>query len=142
MLLLRGDHAKVRANLWRNANARQLKGAVLERVTSCLWYLKGVRHYLAYDDALAAGLPIATGVIEGACRYLVQDRLGRTGARWSLDGAESVLRLRALRASDDFDAYWAFHIAKERERNHLSRYADATAPDPMPPARPALRLVK
>ena len=52
----------------------------------------------------AAGLPIATGVIDGACRCLVQDRLGRTGARWSLDGAEAVLRLRALRASGDFDA--------------------------------------
>ena len=56
MWLLRGEHAKVRANLRRNANARQLKGAVLKRVTSCLRYLKGVRHYLAYDDALAAGL--------------------------------------------------------------------------------------
>jgi hypothetical protein len=95
-----------------------------------------------YGAALAAGLPIATGVIEGACRYLVQDRLGRTGARWSLDGAEAVLRLRALRASGDFDAYWAFHTAKDRERNHLSRYADAKTPDPMPPARPALKVVK
>jgi hypothetical protein len=59
-----------------------------------------------YADALRDGLPIATGVIEGACRYLVKDRMDRTGARWSLTGAEAVLRLRAVRASGDFDAYW------------------------------------
>jgi len=57
----------------------------------------------ALDRGVADGLPIATGVIEGACRYLVQDRMGRTGARWSLTGDEAVLRLRALRASGDFD---------------------------------------
>ncbi len=63
--------------------------------------------------ALADGLSIATGVIEDACRYLVQYRMGRTGARWSLAGAEAVLRLRALRASNAFDDYWTFHLAKE-----------------------------
>ncbi|NVL73339.1 ISKra4 family transposase, partial [Escherichia coli] len=57
---------------------------------------------LRYQDALRDGLPIATGVIEGACRYVVKDRMDRTGARWSLTGAEAVLRLRAIRASKDF----------------------------------------
>jgi len=97
---------------------------------------------LHYDRALQEGLPIATGVIEGACRYLVQDRMGRTGARWSLGGAEAILRLRALRTSGDFDAYWAFHLAKEHERTHQSRYADAAVPNPLAPARPHLKLVK
>jgi hypothetical protein len=87
-------------------------------------------------------LPIATGVIEGACRYLVQDRMGRTGARWSLVGAEAVLRLRALRASGDFDDYWQFHLAQEHERTHRSRYADGAIPNPLPPTRPHLKLVK
>jgi hypothetical protein len=54
--------------------------------------------YLDYDKALANGLPIATGVIEGTCRHLVEDRMNLTGARWSLTGAEAVLRLRALAA--------------------------------------------
>lgn len=81
-------------------------------------------------------------MIEGACRYLVQDRMGRTGARWSLVGAEAILRLRALRASGDFDAYWQFHLARERERTHQSRYAEGTIPSPLPPQRPALKLVK
>ena len=59
----------------------------------------------AYDKALTNGWPIATGVIEGACRHLIKDRLDITGARWSVDGAEAVLRLRALRSSGDFEAY-------------------------------------
>jgi len=105
-------------------------------------YLVKNTRWLHYDRALADGLPIATGVIEGACRYLVQDRMGRTGARWSLAGAEAILRLRALRASGDFNAYWAFHLEQEHQRNHLSRYANAKAPDPLPPSRPKLRLVK
>jgi hypothetical protein len=105
-------------------------------------YLVKHTRLLHYDRALADGLPIATGVIEGACRYLVQDRMGRTGARWSLAGAEAILRLRALRASGDFDDYWQFHLAKEHERTHRSRYADGTIPNPLASGRPQLRLVK
>jgi hypothetical protein len=97
---------------------------------------------MKYADALRDGLPIATGVIEGACRYLVKDRMDRTGARWSLEGAEAVLRLRALRASDDFDSYWEFHLACEKKRNHDARYANAMPPDPLPPPRRPLRRVK
>jgi len=95
-----------------------------------------------YQEALAAGLPIATGVIEGACRYLVKDRMDRTGARWSLTGAEAVLRLRAIRASGDFDAYWEFHLSQDKERNHASRYEDAKIPDALPPPKARLRRVK
>ena len=105
-------------------------------------YLVKHTRLLHYDRALTDGLPIATGVIEGACRYLVQDRMGRTGARWSLTGAEAILRLRALRASGDFDDYWQFHLAKEHDRTHASRYMGGVIPNPLPPLRPRLRLVK
>jgi hypothetical protein len=105
-------------------------------------YLVSNTRLLHYDRALADGLPIATGVIEGACRYLVQDRLGRTGARWSLAGAEAVLRLRALRTSGDFEAYWQFHLAKEHERTHQSRYAAGAIPNPLSRSRRHLKLVK
>ena len=111
-------------------------------VTRAAGYLVKNTRLLHYDRALADGLPIATGVIEGACRYLVKDRMGRTGARWSLSGAEAVLRLRALRASGDFDDYWAFHLAKEHERTHQSRYAGGAVPNPLGPRRPKLTLVK
>ena len=101
-------------------------------------------------QSILAGYPIATGVIEGACRYLVRDRMELTGARWRLVGAEAVLKLRALRASGDFDAYWDFHEAREYERNHAQRYADGIAPRVAPPvtepppsrSSPRLRRVK
>jgi hypothetical protein len=130
--------ASLRGMIERHAlDAKQAKP-----VEKCIKYLARNAMWLHYDRALADGLPIATGVIEGACRYLVQDRMGRTGARWSLAGAEAVLRLRALRTSADFDDYWLFHLAKEHERTHQSRYADGAVPNPVPPSRPTLRLVK
>jgi len=51
-----------------------------------------------------------------------------TGARWGLHGAEAVLKLRALRCNDDFDAYWRYHLAQEQRRIHRSRYADDVIP--------------
>jgi hypothetical protein len=73
---------------------------------ACVRYLVGKDEYLRYDQALAAGWPVATGVIEGACRHLIGDRLDITGARWGLQGAEAVLTLRAVISNGDFDEYW------------------------------------
>jgi len=69
-----------------------------------------------YPPSLVKGYPIATGVIEGACRYLVKDRMEITGARWGLEGGEAVLKLRALSINGDFDAYWDFHESQEYQR--------------------------
>jgi hypothetical protein len=77
-----------------------------------------------YDQALRAGWPIATGVIEGACRHLIGDRLDITGARWGLAGAESILKLRALIANADFPAYWRFRLDQEHHRVHHTRHQD------------------
>jgi hypothetical protein len=81
-------------------------------------YLDAKAPYLSYPKALAAGWPISSGVIEGTCRHLVKDRMDITGARWGTDTAEAVLKLRALHANGDFDAYWAYHLAREHQRNH------------------------
>lgn len=108
-------------------------------------YLVKHTRLLHYDRALAAGLPIATGVIEGACRYLVQDRMGRTGARWSLTGAEAILRLRTLRPTVPVmtsTTTGSFISRKEHERTHQSRYADGNVPNLLPHKRPQLRIVK
>jgi hypothetical protein len=91
-------------------------------------YLLAKKSYLDYPTALSQGWPIATGVIEGACRYLVKDRMDITGARWGLDGAEAILKLRALTANGDFDQYWAWHLAQEQQRVHNSRYLDGVIP--------------
>jgi hypothetical protein len=81
-------------------------------------YLHGKAEYLRYDLALQHGWPIATGVIEGACRHLIGDRFDITGARWGLPGAEALLKLRALIDNGDFDDYWSFHLAREHQRVH------------------------
>jgi hypothetical protein len=91
-------------------------------IRKTLHYLQNKQPWMNYPSALAQGWPIATGVIEGACRHLVQDRMGITGARWGLEGAQAMLWLRAIAASGDTDAYWTWHITREHQRNHLSRF--------------------
>ena len=93
-------------------------------------YLTNQQPYLDYPTALTAGWPIATGVIEGACRHLVKDRLDITGARWGLESAEAVLKLRAMISNGDLDAYWSYHLDQEHQRIHKARYANNTIPKP------------
>ena len=62
-------------------------------------------------------------MIEDSCKYIVRDRFDLTGGRWSLDGAEAVLKLRAVRANGDWSSYWGYHLAEERKRIHESRFA-------------------
>ncbi len=133
--ILRGKASVVAAGMRRSATRRMMAAADRQPVDACADYLLAYAPYLRYDKALAEGLPIASGVVEGACRHLVNDRMNVTGARWSLQGAEAVLRLRALRASDDFDDYWPFHERQEYERNHAAHYADHHVPATTPPTR-------
>ena len=67
---------------------------------------------------MSNGFPIASGVIEGACRHLINDRLDITGARWSLLGAEAILKLRSIKSSGDFENYWKFHKQQSHVRSH------------------------
>jgi hypothetical protein len=131
--ILRGKAGLVAGGMRRSATRRALSSKQREPVDNCARYLLNHSPCLRYDRYLSQGLPIATGVIEGACRHLVKDRMAVTGARWSLAGAEAVLRLRALRSSHDFDEYWAFHEAKEYERNHRALYADRIVPPTLKP---------
>jgi len=121
--ILRGKAGYVAGGMRRSATLRILGSEYRKPVDVCANYLLTYAPYLKYNHYLAQGFPIATGVIEGACRHLVKDRMEVTGARWSLNGAEAVLCLRALRSSHDFDEYWTFHEAQEYKRNHRSRYA-------------------
>lgn len=131
--ILKGNAGYVAGGMCRSATLRGLVPAERKPVDACARYLLNNSPYLRYDRYLSQGLPIATGVIEGACRHLVNDRMAVTGARWSLSGAEAVLRLRALRSSHDFDEYWTFHEAKEYERNHKTLYADGVVPPTIQP---------
>jgi hypothetical protein len=124
--ILHGRAAEVIARIGQLAAEHPPKpgGEHAKIIRKTLHYLQAKQPYLNYPRALAEGWPIATGVIEGACRHLVQDRMGITGARWGLQGAQAMLWLRAIAASGDTGAYWTWHIQQEHQRNHLSRYQD------------------
>jgi hypothetical protein len=126
--VLHGQASTVAAAIGRKATCLKLAKADRANADLCVKYLLAKRDYLDYSGALANGWPIATGIIEGACRHLVKDGLDLTGARWGLDGAETILKLRAVRSNGDFDDYWNFHLAQERQRVHQSRYADHVIP--------------
>lgn len=128
LAVLDGRAGDVAAGIRRRATTAGLAAPKRKKADDCARYLTNKAPYLDYPKALAAGWPIATGVIEGACRHLVKDRMDITGARWSLAGAEAVLKLRAVRCNGDFDAYWQWHLAQERHRVHESRYADGAVP--------------
>ncbi len=128
--VLEGKAATVAAGIRRSATRRKLNAKARAGAESCATYFHSKKSMLRYDLYLAQGTPIATGVIEGACRHLINDRLGITGARWGLAGAEAILRLRALRSSGDFHEYWAFHRRLEWARNHRSRFAPDQVPEP------------
>ena len=126
--ILQGNSSVVAGAIRRKATCVGLRTSERKCADDCADYLINKGRYLDYPLALRSGWPISTGVIEGACRHLVKDRMDITGARWSLQGAEAVLRLRALIANDDFDAYWRFHVGQELKRNHLNRFADGQCP--------------
>lgn len=127
--ILLGNSAAVAADIGRRAAADPPKPGSehAKNIRKTLSYLQNKEPYLDYPTALANGWPISTGIIEGACRHLVGDRMGITGARWSLAGAQSVLWMRAINASGDTEAYWHHHIRAEHQRNHRSKYQDPVA---------------
>ena len=126
--VLAGQASTVAASIRRKATCLGLDPQDRHNADRCADYLLAKRDYLHYHRALEQGWPIATGVIEGACRHFVKDRLDMTGSRWGLAGAEAILKLRALRSNGDFDKYWQFHLKQERRRVHEARYADETIP--------------
>jgi hypothetical protein len=69
-----------------------------------------------YGRYLRAGYPIATGVIEGACRHVIKDRMERAGMRWKIPGAEAMLELRTIDTNDDWDAFQTYRIDAENKR--------------------------
>jgi hypothetical protein len=122
--ILQGKASDVAAGIRRSATLQKLSPTARENADKCADYLLKYCQYLRYNEYLEKGYPIATGVIEGACRHLVNDRMEITGARWRLDRAEAVLRIRALRSSGDWQEYWDFHKKQEFRRNHVSKFQD------------------
>lgn len=120
--LLRGEVSGVIRGLRQMATQRHLRGIALKSVQTAATYFEKNAHRMRYDEYLAAGYPIATGVIEGACLHLVKDRMERSGMRWRLTGAAPMLAMRALRISHVWEAFQKHHQQSDLERLHPHRY--------------------
>ncbi len=115
-ILLKGHIDKVISSLEMLADEQNLTTNSRKEVEKVCTYFRNNRKRMHYDQYLKAGYPIASGVIEGACRYVVKDRMERSGMRWTMDGAQSMLELRCIELGDNWQNYMSFHIKKENKR--------------------------
>ena len=83
-------------------------------IHSCIRYYDNNRNRMKYDEYLAAGYPIGSGVAEGACRHVVKDRMEQTGMRWTINGAQAMLHLRAIYLNGDWNSYMNYRIEAEQ----------------------------
>ena len=117
-MILQGDARQVAERIRARVLGSKLTAAQRKSALEAATYLTNKAPHLDYPTALAKGWPIATGVIEGACRHLVKDRLEIGGARWGLDTAEAILTLRATVTNGDFDDYWRHHQKQQHRRTY------------------------
>ena len=114
--VLAGDLGRVIGGLRQMLKKRRLSKKSLATIQSAITYFDNNRSRMRYGEYLREGYPIASGIIEGSCRLVVEDRLDRTGMRWSLDGALAMLANRTTSLSDDWNDYQTFRITREQNR--------------------------
>ncbi len=114
--VLKGEVSSVIVGLRRLATIYKLKGKKREKIEKITNYFANNQHRMRYHEYLAAGYPIASGVIEGACRHVVKDRLERTGMTWTVQGAQAMLSLRCIHLSDIWDEFTKFRVHSETEK--------------------------
>jgi hypothetical protein len=120
--VLRGEAAGVVQGLRRLGRQRQLTGAKKKTLAQVCAYLLKNRERMRYDAYLAKGYPIASGVIEGACRHLVKDRMERAGMHWTPPGAQAMLDLRSTYVNGDWEEYQTYRIHRETQRLYPHRH--------------------
>jgi hypothetical protein len=114
--LLRGEVGYVIGGLKQMATKQKVRGSRRAQLSAVIGYLERNRRLMRYDEYLAAGFPIGSGVAEGACRHLVKDRMELTGMRWRTPGAQAMLNLRAVYINGDWDVFHSHRIKEERRR--------------------------
>jgi hypothetical protein len=113
-MLLEGKVGQVIGGLRRMLSSQDLAGEKCRVLRSVIGYYDNHRDSMRYDQYLAAGYPIGSGVVEGACRHLVKDRMERTGMRWTVPGARAILQLRATYLNDDWPEFVTYRIETEQ----------------------------
>jgi hypothetical protein len=119
--VLEGKVDSVIRTLRRLAAAYKLSGVKKKSMRRLCGYLQKNRHRMHYDEYLRAGYPIASGVIEGACRHLIKDRMERAGMHWTWAGAQAMLDLRSVWIGNQWEAYQTQRIERETERLYPHR---------------------
>lgn len=130
--ILQGEVDAVIRGLRRMSTARGVSAKKRAQIEKICGYFKNNRHRMRYDEYLACGYPIASGVIEGACRHVVKDRLERTGMNWVCQGAQAMLDLRCIHLTDHWEQFIEFRT--ERETQRLYPYRDTLETIPWPAA--------
>jgi len=119
--VLQGKGAGVIRGLREMASKRGLRGSKRQALARVCAFLEKNLSRMRYDEYLAAGYPIASGVIEGACRHVVKDRLERAGMHWTRAGAEAMLEVRSIYASGHWEEYQEYRIECETQRLYPHR---------------------
>ncbi|MCP4100477.1 MAG: ISKra4 family transposase, partial [Lentisphaerae bacterium] len=112
LLILQGKVASYIMELQTDLLSGNWNKSQSEKFEKVITYLKNHKQYMKYDEYIAKGCPTGSGVVESVCSHVVSDRMELSGARWSVNGAESVLRLRSVAKSKDWEDYWKFFIAQ------------------------------
>jgi hypothetical protein len=119
--ILRGEVRGVIRGLRKMGTSRGLTGKGAKDLTRICGYLEKNADRMRYDEYLRRGYPIASGVIEGACRHLIKDRMERSGMRWTLEGARSMLNVRAAFQGDHWEAFLNHRMEADLEKSHPHR---------------------
>ena len=127
--MLSGETEQIIAEFRHLAQGSTCSASQREKLTKTANYFERNLPYMDYPTYLARGWPIASGVIEGACRHFVKDRFELSGMRWTQDGAENLLHLRAVAENDDWDAYHDFRRCQRHARLYDVPFPNQDAPE-------------
>jgi hypothetical protein len=120
--LLQGKPGKVIGGLRLRLAKGTIRGARnIKAVRQVINYLHNNRTRMHYDQYLKAGFPIGSGAVESSCKQLVVTRMEGSGMRWSMAGAQAMLKLRSVYLNGDWQRYWAFHRQQQQSRLYGSR---------------------
>lgn len=124
-MILDGRAAWAMGSLKQMRTKHNLRGKRAETVNAAIRYMSNNLERMRYDEYLAAGYPIGSGVAEGTIRNLSRDRLCRTGMRWTIEGAQAMLNVRAAALNAEWDALFEHRAAQidnaHREARNLIR---------------------
>jgi hypothetical protein len=103
--MLEGKIGYVIGGLKQMSTKQGLSKYKKKELAKAIQYFHNNRKYMRYNEYLKQGYPIGSGVVEGACRHLVKDRMELTGMRWRVPGAQAILKLRAVSLNGDWEQF-------------------------------------